>query len=197
MIRGSPLCAADHTTTRSTSLHPGDTPANIVVIVNFLLMVAIVIYITCPMPQTSFSDALHRLMHVYRGQLRSGLREHDIDLPVSHIRALKACARIPQCTARCIARRLDRDKSQITRVVNGLLQAGLIEKHPNPKDQRSQILVPSHAGQSLLLTLDSVERESVARLTRNLSTADLDAFSRISTLMIQNTAEPAPSTKER
>lgn len=141
------------------------------------------------MNQPSFSDVLHRLMHAYKGQLLSGLRACDVTLPVSHIRALKACAHISQCTARDIAAKLDRDKAQITRVVNGLLKAGLIEKHPNPSDQRSQILVPSHAGQSLLLTLESIERETVAQLTRHLTGDDLDTFARISRSMIESAAE--------
>ncbi|HCE52811.1 MAG TPA: MarR family transcriptional regulator, partial [Shewanella baltica] len=41
------------------------------------------------MPSLSLSETLHRLVHAYKKQLRSDIAAQEIDLPVTHIRALK------------------------------------------------------------------------------------------------------------
>ena len=145
------------------------------------------------MPQTHLDDALHQLLHTYKNQLKKGIRDHGIDLPVTHIRVLKGVRRLDHCTAGLIAQRMDRDKAQITRVVHGLLAAGLIEKRDNPADQRSQLLTPTTTGQQILHSLELIEANAVAQLTHNLSDRDLAAFRRISTIMINN----APTAAKR
>jgi DNA-binding MarR family transcriptional regulator len=80
---------------------------------------------------------LHRLTHTYKSRLRETIKEKQIPLSIKHIRALKGISRNPACTAHSIAQRMQRDKAQITRVLNELLKDGLIAKIDNPKDSRS------------------------------------------------------------
>lgn len=139
------------------------------------------------------SDALHRLMHAYKRQLRAGIQQHQIPLPITHIRALKCICRLPDSTAQSIAQRMNKDKAQITRVLNELMQSGLIEKTENPSDRRSQFLVPTAAGKQMLSKIDLLEKQAAANMTRNLSADELEAFVRIAGVMIENSADtPTP-----
>ncbi len=146
-------------------------------------------YYRSAMTQPPLSDALHRLMHAYQQQLRSGIRERGVSLPITHIRVLKGICRQPECTAQTIAQRLSRDKAQITRVLNGLMAEGLIDRIDNPKDRRSQLLVPTRAGKQMLKKIDASESEAVAHLTRNLSADELNVFCRLSEIMTGTAGE--------
>ncbi|MFK7828704.1 MAG: MarR family winged helix-turn-helix transcriptional regulator [Congregibacter sp.] len=139
---------------------------------------------------TSLSDSIHRLMHAYKHLLRDGIHAQKIQLSVTNIRALKSVCRRPQSTAHSVAQRMQRDKAQITRALNDLIDAGLIKKVENPADRRSQLLEPTSKGKKILLKLDSIESQAVKQLTHNLATADLEAFLRISQAMADNVAPP-------
>ncbi len=135
------------------------------------------------MPDPSLSESVHRLMHAYKYLLREGVRKQNVDLPVTQIRALKGICRMPECTAQSLALRLQRDKAQITRVLNDLIDAGAIVKADNPDDRRSQLLKPTARGKKLMARLDAAEEWAVAQLTRNLEPDDLAMFLRISNVM--------------
>lgn len=144
----------------------------------------------------ALSDSLHRLMHVYRRHLRAGIEQRGIALPVTHIRVLKGVCRMPQCTAGSIALRMNQDKAQITRALNGLMTSGLIEKTENPEDRRSQFLVPTRAGRRMLSRIEAIESQAAATMTRNLSVEEVETFVRISRVMIENAAGAHPKDKE-
>lgn len=141
------------------------------------------------MTTSSLSDTLHRLMHAYKRQLRAGIHQHQISLPITHIRALKGIGRLPESTARSIAQRMNKDKAQITRVLNELMQYKLIEKADNPNDRRSQFLVPTAAGRQMLSKIDLLEEQAAANMTRNLSADELEAFVRIAGNMIESSTD--------
>lgn len=145
------------------------------------------------MTNSALGDSLHRLMHAYKRQLRSGIQHHQISLPITHIRVLKAIYRIPEITAGSIAQRMSQDKAQITRVLNELVQLGLVEKTANSKDRRSHFLVATHTGVELLSRVDLLEEQAAAHMTANLSSAELASFVRIANIMIDN-ASAAHST---
>jgi len=135
------------------------------------------------MPASSLGEAVHRLMHVYKSLLRESVRKQKIELPVTHIRALKGICRNPESTAQSIAQLLQRDKAQITRALNDLIDAGLILKMDNPLDRRSQLLKPTPRGKKIMSKLNAVEDWAVEQLTRNLDADDLAVFLRVSNTM--------------
>ena len=83
-------------------------------------------------PSPSLSEAVHQLMHAYKYLLREGTRDQNIDLPVTHIRALSGICRVPECTAQILSQRMQRDKAQITRALNDLIDAKLIARRDIP-----------------------------------------------------------------
>lgn len=78
------------------------------------------------MSKNSLHETLHQLMHTYTNLLLEGIRRQELDLSVMHIRTLKGVCHNPEVTAKSIAKRMERDKAQITRALNDLLAADLI-----------------------------------------------------------------------
>lgn len=138
------------------------------------------------MQPASLGESLHRLVHSYKNRLRESIRANSIALPITHIRVLKGVCRNPECTAQSIGSRMQRDKAQITRVLNELLHDGLISKLDNPADRRSQLLRPSAQGELVMAQLNALENEAIAQMTRNLTLDEIDTFMRIANIMAEN-----------
>ncbi|MFD1216541.1 MULTISPECIES: MarR family winged helix-turn-helix transcriptional regulator [Microbulbifer] len=138
------------------------------------------------MSDSTLSDNLHRLMHVYRSRLRAEVSVRDLGLPITHIRALKGICSNPESTAHSIAQRMQRDKAQITRVLKELLNDGLIEKQPNPKDGRSQLLFPTAKGSAVLTEVLKAEQHTADVMTRSLSSKELERFTELTARMVEN-----------
>ena len=110
----------------------------------------------------------------------------DLPLPGTHVRALKTVCYMEGCTAQRIAQRMRRDKAQITRVLNDLLEAGLINKASNPADKRSQLLHPTPAGEAMMQRIQQLEEQTLGRMTRDLTQQEVEHFIRIAWHMTQN-----------
>mgnify|MGYP003634353365 FL=1 len=143
------------------------------------------------MPDKSLSEAVHRLMHAYTHLLREGIRKQQIELPVTHIRVLKGVCRNRKATAQSIAKRMQRDKAQITRALNDLIEASLIVKADNPLDRRSQFLKPTPKGRKVMAQIDAVEEWAVEQLTAKLRSDELTLFLRISQTMADSAEQIA------
>ena len=94
----------------------------------------------------------------------------------------------PTCLypAPMFAQRMRRDKAQITRVLNDLLDSGLILKACNPADKRSQILHPTSAGEAMMQRIQGLEQQTLTRMTRDLTQEEVEHFIRIAWHMTQN-----------
>ena len=138
------------------------------------------------MSGTTVGESLHQLMHAYKRALRQAYAEAELPLTVSHIRTLKAIRRQAPCTAQHIAHHTQRDKAQITRLLRELIDADIIVRTPHPDDRRSQILSLTEHGRAVLTQVDACEREAHTRLSSGMAPADLEAFLRLSRLMISN-----------
>lgn len=138
------------------------------------------------MSSSHLSDTLHRLVHAYKSHLRAAVAERELGLPITHIRVLKGICKNPHSTAHAIAQRMQRDKAQITRVLQELLNEGLIEKRPNPEDGRSQLLHPTPKGLAVMEQLQQAEQETAAIMTRSLTASELELFAELTARMVEN-----------
>ena len=138
------------------------------------------------MQRPSLSHALQQVAHAYRGHMAQTIREADLPLPGTHVRALKAVCYMEGCTAQRIAQRMRRDKAQITSVLNDLLESGLILKACNPADKRSQLLHATPSGEAMMLRIQALEQQTLARMTRDLTQEEVEHFIRIAWHMTQN-----------
>lgn len=143
------------------------------------------------MTDTEMGEALHRLLHTYKRAMRHAYREAGITLPIAHIRTLKIIRSQQHraddaCTAQLLAARLERDKAQIARVVKDLLGDGLIEKHDNPEDRRSQILRLTDQGTDTLDQIKAAETRAGKRMAKGLSEGELNTFVHLAGVMTDN-----------
>lgn len=114
-------------------------------------------------------ENLSSLMFAYRAAMRRALQEAGHELGGMEVKALMWIARHPGATARELAQQGNRDKAQITRVIQQLERAGLIRREADPDDKRMQRLALSPAGEALDAALRR-ERQTVA--TRLLARLD-------------------------
>lgn len=132
------------------------------------------------------ADPLQQLTHAYKSHMRRAVQAAGIEWPITHVRALKGIALTPHCTAQSLALRMRRDKAQITRVLNDLLEAALILKRHNPEDGRSQLLELSADGHALMQRVTALESAAAERMTNGLGAEQVDTFIRIAQRITDN-----------
>ncbi|MCC2974381.1 MarR family transcriptional regulator [Massilia sp. IC2-476] len=91
-------------------------------------------------------EAIHEIMHLFRAQQYRSLRATEHELSHMENRALGYIARHPGATQRDLAERSGRDKAQVTRLVQGLREKGLVEVRADELDRRSTRLHLTPAG---------------------------------------------------
>jgi DNA-binding MarR family transcriptional regulator len=134
-------------------------------------------------------ENLFRLVHGLKRQMYKKAEQLSLDLTPMHIRALKIVDRKKPCTAVDIAGILGRDKGQVTRLINTLIDKGLIEREPNPNDKRSHYLNITEAGCKVVEEVMKIDADTVNKMTKNLKREELAEFERISELMANNLYE--------
>ena len=90
------------------------------------------------------------------------------------------------CTAIDIAHYLNRDKAQVTRLVNALINQELVKKSPNPEDKRSQLLILTDKGQEVMSKVSDIDRDMLKRMTKGMAEDELEQFRKIAKKMAQN-----------
>ncbi|HEY6725499.1 MAG TPA: MarR family winged helix-turn-helix transcriptional regulator [Polyangiaceae bacterium] len=141
------------------------------------------------MTDARIGDTLYRLFHTYRRALLEAHAHSKIALGVSQVRTLKSVGALPDCTAQAIVGRTLLDKAQITRALNDLERAGLIEKRSHPSDGRSSVITPTAAGKRMLRRLHELETQAGARMAAGLAPDELAQFVRLANRMLDNLQE--------
>lgn len=136
--------------------------------------------------EASLGEAVHKLLHAYRRALYQAREQSELTLGVAAIRSLKTVRASDPCTAQTIALATQLDKAQITRALNDLCAQGLLDKHDSPTDKRSNLLVLTRRGQTVLRQLDQLETEAATRMAQGLNEAELSEFVRLALRMIDN-----------
>ncbi|WP_162064429.1 MarR family winged helix-turn-helix transcriptional regulator [Vibrio taketomensis] len=131
-------------------------------------------------------DSLFQLVHSLKRNMQQQIEALELDIAPMHVRVLKIINSKPQCTAVDIANLLDRDKAQVTRLLNTLLEQTLITKQPNPEDKRSQCLRLTDDGQAIMAKLANIDAVIFEKMKAGLSSQDLDTFQRLARLMTAN-----------
>ena len=81
-------------------------------------------------------EAIHEIMHLFRAQQYHALRATAHALTHMENRALGYVARHPGASQRELVQRSGRDKAQVTRLVQGLRDKGMVEVRADEADRR-------------------------------------------------------------
>ncbi|MFT2099329.1 MarR family winged helix-turn-helix transcriptional regulator [Marinomonas sp. 2405UD66-6] len=131
-------------------------------------------------------EATFHLAHAIKQQLNNQLDIQNLGISPMHVRVLKIIGEIPGSTAMDIAALFKRDKAQITRLVNHLIDQELITKKPNPNDKRSQFLELTATGAVLQGKLKALSDKMESRMIEGIKEEDLEIFSQVAQQMKNN-----------
>jgi DNA-binding MarR family transcriptional regulator len=135
------------------------------------------------MPDNKSLDSLFILAHSVKRNLQNQIEALELNIAPMHVRVLKIIDKKPQCTAVDIASFLNRDKAQVTRLLNSLIKQELIMKEPNSEDKRSQLLRITKSGQEIMEKLAEVENSMITKMQEGISKQDLETFQRVAKQM--------------
>ncbi|GAB2645609.1 MarR family winged helix-turn-helix transcriptional regulator [Vibrio panuliri] len=138
------------------------------------------------MSDTKSLDTLFQLVHSVKRNLHEQIEQLELDIAPMHVRVLKIVTHQPNCSAVDISGFLSRDKAQVTRLLNALIEKGLIAKLPNPQDKRSQCLKVTEKGQEIVSKITSIDAKLHDKMTKDLSSEQLAQFEQVVGKMVAN-----------
>lgn len=94
-------------------------------------------------------DAIHSIMHLYRTQQFRAFADGEHELTHMESKVLRFFARQPGATLSDLVAHSGRDKAQLTRLIKGLRERGLLDASADEADRRSTRLHLSEAGAAL------------------------------------------------
>lgn len=117
-------------------------------------------------------EAVHAVMSLVRARHHRALRDAGLGITPLEGRVLGFFARHPGASLTDLAEHAGRDKGQLTRLVQGLRERGLLEARPDPTDRRVTRLAPSDAAQALHAALMRQRRRLAETAAAGLSDSE-------------------------
>jgi len=136
--------------------------------------------------QQDLLDQLQQLTAELRSQFFQQLGPELPGLTAMHGRLLLMIARTTGTTAQQLAELLRRDKAQITRLLNDLQHAALVQRQTDLKDGRRQLLLLTEQGQQLATELKSKKRQIASKMLTGLTAQQQQQMTELLALMYQN-----------
>ena len=118
-------------------------------------------------------EAIHEIMHLYRGHQYRSLRATPHELTHMENKALGYIARHPGASGRDLVQRSGRDKAQVTRLVQGLREKGLVEARADELDRRSTRLYLTAGGHAVHAELHQHGQALAAQALAGLDKGEL------------------------
>lgn len=143
------------------------------------------------MSESKSLESLFQLVHMLKRHMHEHIEQLDLSITPMHLRVLKIIKRKQTCTAIDIAQFMNRDKAQVTRLLNELIKQSMIEKVPNPEDKRSQRLLVTREGEKILAKLAIIDGKMNEKMMKGVSPEELKEFKRITGLMAANLTDIA------
>ncbi|GHA13877.1 MarR family transcriptional regulator [Arenicella chitinivorans] len=138
------------------------------------------------MADISAIESVRCLAHAVKKHLAIQLEIQALGLVPMQVRVMKIVHRRSHCTALDVASVIQRDKAQITRLISGLIDLGLIEKVPNPQDKRSQFLLLTPTGEKMQASLSKLTSRVEHSMTAGIAEGDMHTFFVVAQQMLKN-----------
>lgn len=141
------------------------------------------------MVEMSSIEMIRLLAYSVKRQLAFQLEAEALGLVPMQVRVLKVIHKLDSCTALDIASFMQRDKAQVTRLISGLMQRGLIEKVPNSNDKRSQFLLLTAEGEKIQARFGELSKRTEQAMTSGIAEADMQSFLVVAQKIVKNLEE--------
>ncbi|MDO6459366.1 MarR family transcriptional regulator [Granulosicoccaceae sp. 1_MG-2023] len=134
------------------------------------------------MPNDNLFAHIAELFHAGKTALSREFQDAGLCYPPAFLKVTRLIDHIQPCTAQTIVQTLQRDKAQITRLLNDMEKQGLIKREPNPEDRRSQLLSLSEKGKEDLARMQAIEQQMMGKMMQGISD---DERARLSRTLLQ------------
>lgn len=114
-------------------------------------------------------EAIHTLMHLYRARQQRALQAGPQALTHMEYKVLGFFAHHPGATQSALVAHSGRDKAQLTRLIRGLRDAGLLDAQADEADRRSVHLQLTPAGKALHEAARRHGRQATVQAVKGLS----------------------------
>ncbi|QUX94823.1 MarR family transcriptional regulator [Marinomonas sp. CT5] len=132
--------------------------------------------------QSLFMDTIGGL----KTSMKNTMKGNGLTLSPLYFMILKQIHETENCTANYLADTTGRDKGQVTRLVQEVMNQELVIKCPNPNDKRSQFLLLTDKGLNLYHQLAAADLAILKGMRANVSDDELQIFLKIGTKMLNN-----------
>ncbi|WP_207457380.1 MarR family transcriptional regulator [Azospirillum sp. SYSU D00513] len=147
-------------------------------------------------PSLDLDGFLPYLINVLAGRVSRELAavyEERFGISIAEWRVIAHLARNREVSVREIRRRVDMDKSKVSRAAARLEQAGIIEKKANASDRRLVRLSLTRKGRRMFENIAPLAVAYESELLSGLPAEDLAAFRRVLDRLLARTAATAPT----
>ncbi|WP_394149072.1 MarR family winged helix-turn-helix transcriptional regulator [Vibrio maritimus] len=138
------------------------------------------------MSENTSLESVFRLVHSLKRQMTEQIEQLDYDIAPMHMRVMKIITKTSPCTSIDIAHYLDRDKAQVTRLINALISQDLLVKAANPADKRSHFLELTESGQKVMASLADIDRRVFEMMSDGINQDELVDFTKTAEKMARN-----------
>ncbi|SFV05489.1 MarR family winged helix-turn-helix transcriptional regulator [Pseudoduganella namucuonensis] len=114
-------------------------------------------------------ELIHRVTHQYRSSLLQDTGEAARDITHMDGKVLLYFGRNPGATLSDLAQHSGRDRAQLTRLIKGLRERGLLEGTADPDDRRNTRLTLTGDGLAVTSTLKTQGRQAAKRALEGFS----------------------------
>lgn len=119
------------------------------------------------------------VLYAFKNRLAEAFAQRGLAFAPTQLKVLRLVSHMSPCTAQALAQTLGRDKAQVTRLLQDLVNTGVLERVPNPDDKRSQLLHLTAEGESLYQQMLEAEQEVLESISKSISQSDAVAFSQL------------------
>ncbi|WP_299529748.1 MarR family winged helix-turn-helix transcriptional regulator [uncultured Streptomyces sp.] len=121
-------------------------------------------------------DVIQRELTAFARRARAAAARLHPELPLVSYTLLAHIDDRQGCRATDLAAHYMLDKSTVSRQVGALERMGLVERHPDPDDQRIQVLHPTGAGRDALASTQASRRAAYRERLAEWTGEDLAQF---------------------
>lgn len=121
-------------------------------------------------------DIIQRELTAFARRARAAAARLHPELPLVSYTLLAHIVDQQGCRATDLAAHYLLDKSTVSRQVAGLEKLGLMERRPDPADQRVQVLHPTEAGAAVLSSTQASRLAAYQERLKDWSAEDLSQF---------------------
>lgn len=131
-------------------------------------------------------EVAFRLSHDMSLQIAPRLGELGKTLAPQQLRTMRLIWSGENVTLVDVADTLKRDKAQVVRLIDKLVEAGMVTREPNPEDGRSKILKLTPEGYAFFEGIEALEADFSEKLVEGIARQDLETFFRVSDQLSKN-----------